>query len=463
MTRFPVALRAVLSVAILNASCLGTAASGEAAFVAIGDASMELDINPSLYLSDPLSQDGSTVVGTGLFDDKRQAFRWRQATGVVPLGHLPFEPPPGGNAESFQASSALGVSADGSVVLGFGVVGSPELLSPFPPPLPPIVNYETSGFLWTEADGLRPLADTRSASLLNTDGSVAIVSGEEQFVRWDAQAGLTPIAFEETGFFDLRALTADGASGVGVRRDPDNPPFTLVFDRPGFGDDIVNINPTEAVIWELTPTDDGTPIVPVARGLGSLPSDDPYAEAFAVSADGRVVVGTSHVGPFLDMESFRVEREAFLWSEATGMIGLNQLNGDESDQTLKISRALDVSDDGSVIVGDSTAPEGTITGFVWNEAMGMRSVYEVLVSVGQAEAIEGWSLGTVWGVSGDGTVIVGRGTDPQGESRVWIATIPEPGAAWMMLPGAATLLRRRSAVGGTNDLQHADRRPPTAG
>lgn len=54
-----------------------------------------------------ISADGSVVVGRSRNDE--EAFRWTQATGMVGLGTLP-----GGAFSSF----ALGVSADGSVVVG---------------------------------------------------------------------------------------------------------------------------------------------------------------------------------------------------------------------------------------------------------------------------------------------------------------------------------------------------------
>jgi uncharacterized membrane protein len=52
-----------------------------------------------------------------LTTDGYQAFRWTSATGMVGLGDLP------GGASS-DNSRALGVSGDGSIVVGFGTVAS---------------------------------------------------------------------------------------------------------------------------------------------------------------------------------------------------------------------------------------------------------------------------------------------------------------------------------------------------
>ena len=63
-----------------------------------------------------VSADGSVVVGessSAASDCCGEAFRWSVETGMMPLGDLP------GGFDHFQ-SSAQGVSADGSVVVGIG-------------------------------------------------------------------------------------------------------------------------------------------------------------------------------------------------------------------------------------------------------------------------------------------------------------------------------------------------------
>ena len=62
----------------------------------------------SSSVADGVSADGSVIVGSS-FGTDTQAFRWTQETGMVGLGTLP-----GGS----RNSSARGVSADGSVIVG---------------------------------------------------------------------------------------------------------------------------------------------------------------------------------------------------------------------------------------------------------------------------------------------------------------------------------------------------------
>src|SRR3990172_1963430 len=58
-----------------------------------------------------VSADGTVVVGYGTSPAGNEAFRWTAATGMVALGDLP-----GGSSTSF----GFGVSADGSVIVGRG-------------------------------------------------------------------------------------------------------------------------------------------------------------------------------------------------------------------------------------------------------------------------------------------------------------------------------------------------------
>ena len=65
--------------------------------------------------ADATSADGSVVVGGGSSASGAEAFRWTEATGMVGLGDLP-----GG----YFYSQARAVSADGSVVVGNSASGS---------------------------------------------------------------------------------------------------------------------------------------------------------------------------------------------------------------------------------------------------------------------------------------------------------------------------------------------------
>ena len=123
-----------------------------------------------------------------------------------------------------------------------------------------------------------------------------------------------------------------------------------------------------------------------AQDLGTLGTG---ASAYGVSEDGSVVVGMSD-GPD--------GREAFRWTESGGMQGLGFLPAANN-----LSRASDVSADGSVVVGS-----GYGGAFIWTEATGM----ELLATMGPLnEPFHGQPNA----ISPDGSTVVGQSP----ETWIW--------------------------------------------
>lgn len=100
----------------------------------------------------------------------------------------------------------------------------------------------------------------------------------------------------------------------------------------------------------------------VFRPLGRLP-DGNWSAATDVSSDGTVVVGWSMVDG---------DKQAYRWTAADGMVGLGDLPGGDF-----FSQAWAVSADGSVVVGNSDGDVTTPFGgqaFVWTEATGIQAI-----------------------------------------------------------------------------------------
>lgn len=132
------------------------------------------------------------------------------------------------------------------------------------------------------------------------------------------------------------------------------------------------------------------------QGLGFLPGGSLYgqSQAWGISADGSVVVG--------DSVSANGRREAFRWTQGTGMVGLGYLPG-----LLGESYAWAVSGDGSVVVGSSRDTLiDEFEAFRWTEATGM---------VGLGDFPGGGLRSSASGVSGDGSVVVGVGNRVNGD------------------------------------------------
>ena len=100
------------------------------------------------------------------------------------------------------------------------------------------------------------------------------------------------------------------------------------------------------------------------------------------------------------------------------MVGLGDLPGDFFD-----SFALGVSGDGSVVVGRGRA--ASTRAFIWDATNGMQDLNLVLETQYDLN-LTGWTLHQAWAISDDGLTIVGWGINPDGKQEAWITTLPAP-------------------------------------
>jgi uncharacterized membrane protein len=142
--------------------------------------------------------------------------------------------------------------------------------------------------------------------------------------------------------------------------------------------------------------------------LGDLEGGALSSEPFAMTPDGSVVVGeaASHRGI-----------EAFRWTADAGIQSLGDLSGGEV-----LSRAFAVSADGTVVAGAGHSDNGS-EAFVWDSERGFRKLIDVL-RADQVPGIAGWMLTEVTGLSADGRILAGNGTNAEGETEGWVARLP---------------------------------------
>jgi len=334
-----------------------------------------------------ISGDGTTVVG----QNGSLAVRWRVGTGIEDLGNL------GGSL-----NKAKGVSRNGSVITGYSRLGGSEY----------------HAFRWTEALGMTDLDDlpggehsSRGMSGVSDDGSVIIgsgtsTSGTEAF-RWTSSEGITGLEDLAGGNFysSARNCPPDGSIVVGVS----------ISGSYGGGYDTY-----EPFLWTAA---EGM------VGLGQLVGGRPGGSAYDVSADGSIVVGAG--APLSGNE------EAFVWTPQTGaMVGLGDFEGGGM-----YSRAFAITPDGSTIVGRGSSYIGE-EAFIYDTEHGMRKFRDVLTSEYGLD-LNGWILRDASGISDDGTVLVGYGLNPAGDTEAWMAVIPEPATLSLLGVGALAMLRRR--------------------
>jgi hypothetical protein len=140
------------------------------------------------------------------------------------------------------------------------------------------------------------------------------------------------------------------------------------------------------------------------QNLGTL-TGGTFSYAYAVSADGSVVVGDS------DSTGGDV---SYRWTASGGMVSLGIPSGGFS---YMVSNG--VSADGSVIVGGVVGPPDTA--FLWSAPIGLVDLNVYLPAIGINLA--GWTLTEAGGVSADGRTVVGTGIH-NGVEEAWIATLP---------------------------------------
>jgi len=133
----------------------------------------------------------------------------------------------------------------------------------------------------------------------------------------------------------------------------------------------------------------------IATSLGVLNASDTTSTATAVSSDGSVVVGFSQGNSGV---------QAFRWENGT-MTGLPYyFVGDNQ------SRALGISPEGNVIVGYSFGSSGR---------QAVRWFNGSAVALAQLDGSIGYRMGTAYGASSDGKVVVGSDYDSLGMVAVF--------------------------------------------
>ncbi|MBN1556462.1 MAG: hypothetical protein JXA11_17105 [Phycisphaerae bacterium] len=318
----------------------------------------------------------------------------------------------------------VGASYDGSVIIGYG--GIPQYSDIYVPWDPMNINPNTSvrieayrhdlnqgyaglnlGFL----DSENTVCFSKPAAI-NADGSVVVGVGwsEDTYepFRWTEQTGMVGLG-HLFSIGDSQRSEATGVSGDGQ----------IVVGSSMWIEDVGYIG-QEAFIW----TEESG-----MTGLGILAGGG-MSQATAISDDGTVVVGMAD-----DLSGF----QAFRWTDSEGMIGLGDLSGG-----LTYSKAADASADGSRIVGYGCVPTG-IHAFVWDAENGMRDLNDLLVDEFGVD-LTGWTLQNATGISDDGTVIVGYGVNPDGQTEGWVVALPEPATCIMLAAGASLLLFCRKRI-----------------
>lgn len=171
-------------------------------------------------------------------------------------------------------------------------------------------------------------------------------------------------------------------------------------------------------------------------GLGLLPG---YLQGYssAISADGSVIVG---YGEGYNPAINGTITEAFRWTQAGG---LQSLGFFPQSNSFKSTRAIDVSSDGSVIVGSGRSAADVDQAYRWTQATGIVGIGDLPGSRFSSRAA---------GVSSDGSVIVGNGSSSKGDEAFrWTSTNGMVGLGGLSGGQAITNGAPLSWAGGVSD------------
>lgn len=230
-----------------------------------------------------------------------------------------------------------------------------------------------------------------SAYQMNGDGLVVVglawVSAQKAHAfRWDPVNGTVDLGTMEGGTASSSRgefVSADGNTVVGWDSDPNTG------------------------VWRAARWDNG-----VESLIGCLNPADPIngpSHAYAASSNGAYIVGESSTGLFTPQNWN--EDHAFRWDAINGLIDLGTTTVDPNGWGNHDTLPAGVSDDGLTAVGSAGIGPFGRQPFISRAGTGMSFLKDYLVALGVPQA-SAWTFIDVQGISGDGRVICGSGTNP---------------------------------------------------
>lgn len=273
------------------------------------------------------------------------------------------------------------------------------------------MSTDIGAALWKEQEGVSRIEGVDKPRALSGDGRVVVGSRDGCAVKWttEGKSVLLPSVLQEQRSSEATAVSNDGSVIIGWARDR---------------------HCKRAVRWE----NGRASVLPWGGGY--------YYEHFdalptAISSDGLTIIGLSHLGSDIDLNLGNEPlwmrwlgygpHESFRWRSGRIFSGrmksLGQLpsalttlslrsrhtlqRGDSMGGMILNVRAFGVSGDGSVVVGEATETElsgSKPAAFLWTQSQRMQKLIDVLNSAG----VQTPALGRACGVSSDGMTIVGN-------------------------------------------------------
>ena len=313
-----------------------------------------------------------------------------------------------------------GMSDDASIVVGTGYYGAPNLY-------------------YTEAAGAVVIGDGCSNGLpaISGDGRTVVgchvdASGNENAAKWlggmswldlGSEAGAVPCGTSLSGAY---GLNGDGSLAVGllwraqvchanagtwdlVNGGPATVLPTLL-DGPATRANAVSADGSVIVGWQDQTSGERSAAKWIDRVPELILTDDGAlnGEAQGISGDGRFIVGGGYA----------LGHSAWIWRDGEGV---SPLGGGKRGLRKRTYVALDVSDDGSMVVGFIHGGRFKERAFVWRDSKGV--LLASFIANQGAIVPEGWTLSVASIISPDGKTIYGWGVNPSGTIEMFKVTL----------------------------------------
>jgi uncharacterized membrane protein len=275
-----------------------------------------------------VSNDGNVAVGR---TSSRRPFKWDPESGAQRLGGL--------SPEGDDRGSALGVSADGELIVGETVARQR-------------VNnlLHNEAFIYSEETGLQALQSLAESSFHSSAASISpsgeFVAGVSDFTafRWTEENGLESLGESPDG----GASSASSVSDTGI--------VAGNLRRVGIGR-----RAGEAMLW--TDSDGFAGLGDLAGGANPGNFRNLFSIASGISRVARVVVGQGSVQQTLT--PLGRSGRPFIWTAAKGIQRLEYVLRDAGVALgWNLLTVAGVSENGRTLVGDGINPDGDQTGWM---------------------------------------------------------------------------------------------------
>ena len=288
--------------------------------------------------------------------------------------------------------------------------------------------------LWTLSSGSPPelhLLDDGSSS------SSSVLSSVARAVSLDGQRAVGSVVRQNDGMVSQQAV---------VWLDKSSPTLALRLADGFDSSDALACDATGSVVAGfVSSSSTGSSRAALWSGdslhLYGGPDNDCDGRFVALSNDASAAL---YVGSCDASGSSRAVSAIFRPSTGTWFTLPGRVGGDCDDTN---ENAFAMSADGRVVGGSSVCADGSSSATFWtfsNDAYVARDLSLVVAASSFADQFAGVSLLSITGVSSDGLTFVGNAVDSTGASMMFRVTVPTPGSAALLgMAGLLTARRRR--------------------